>query len=204
VTDRAALVATAGQSNEAALLARIREAVGAGIDWIQLREKDLEASVLRDLARDALRTSRDTNTRILINDRFDVAWAAGADGVHLGESSLPVKDVVRVSHTELSEHFRIGASCHSLEGAARAAGEGADYVLFGPVFATPSKAAFGEPQGLSRLEAACHATPIPVLAIGGITEENAETCIAAGAAGIAAIRLFQHASDLHAVLSSLR
>lgn len=204
VTDRVALEAAAGQSKEAALLARVREAAAAGIDWIQLREKDLEASVLMGLARNAVQASRNANTRILINDRFDVAWASGADGVHLGENSLPIKDVVHAARMALRGDFWIGASCHSVEGAARASGDGADYVLFGPVFATPSKAAFGEPQGLKRLEAACRATSIPVLAIGGITQENAATCIAAGAAGIAAIRLFQQAPDLQAVLAALR
>ena len=204
VSDRTALRLPVGQSREAALLAQIRDAVRAGIDWIQLREKDLETPSLADLARNAVEASRNTKTRILINDRFDVAWTAGADGVHLGETSLPIAEVTREARHALGSDFLIGASCHSLEGVVRAAREGADYVFFGPVFATPSKAAFGEPQGLARLEAVCRAAPLPVLAIGGITTKNAATCIGVGASGVAAIRLFQQSTDLPALLAALR
>jgi len=203
VSDRSALNVAPGQSRETALLARIRESVLAGLDWIQLREKDLEAPLLVDLARNAVEASRDTGTRILINDRLDVAWATRAAGVHLGENSLPIAEVTRSVRERAGTDFLIGASCHSLEAALRAAAAGADYVFFGPVFATPSKAAFGEPQGLARLQSVCRAISIPVLAIGGITQENAPACIAAGAAGIAAIRLFQEASDLPALLKTL-
>jgi thiamine-phosphate pyrophosphorylase len=156
------------------------------------------------LARNAVEASRNTVTRILINDRLDVAWASGAAGVHLGENSLPVAEVSRSVPGRAAREFLVGASCHSLERTVRAAAEGADYVFFGPIFATPSKASFGEPQGLVRLEQVCRATSIPVLAIGGITEKNAAACIAAGAAGIAAIRLFQQAPDLAALLKTLR
>jgi thiamine-phosphate pyrophosphorylase len=100
--------------------------------------------------------------------------------------------------------FLIGVSCHSLEAAKSAAGEGADYLFFGPVFATPSKAAFGAPQGLEPLAEVCRAVSTPVLAIGGITVANAAACLAAGASGIAAIRLFQDAPDMLALVHSLR
>ena len=100
--------------------------------------------------------------------------------------------------------FLVGASCHSLEGTTRAASDGADYVFFGQVFATPSKLAFGEPQGLARLRMVCRATAIPVFAIGGITKENARACIDAGASGLAAIRLFQDEADLSALIKLLR
>lgn len=116
---------------------------------------------------------------------------------------MPVAEVTRLVHGGAGREFLVGASCHSLDGAERAAAEGADYVFFGPVFATPSKASFGEPQGLARLEQVSRAISIPVLAIGGITEKNAAACIAAGAAGIAAIRLFQEAPDLPALLETL-
>jgi thiamine-phosphate pyrophosphorylase len=117
---------------------------------------------------------------------------------------LPVAEVTRSVRARASADFLVGASCHSLDRAQRAADEGADYVFFGPLFATPSKASFGEPQGLARLEQVCQAIAIPVLAIGGITEKNAAACIAAGAAGIAAIRLFQQAPDLSLLLETIR
>ncbi len=99
--------------------------------------------------------------------------------------------------------FLVGASCHSVEGARSAAGHAVDYIFFGPVFATPSKAAFGPPQGLAKLAEVCRAVPIPVLAIGGITKENAAACFDAGAIGIAAIRLFQETPDLPGLLAEL-
>ena len=204
VTDRSALDVVPGRSREAVLLARIHEASLAGLDWIQLREKDLETPPLLDLARKAVEACRNTATRILINDRLDVAWTTGAAGVHLGESSLPIAEVTRSANRVAGGEFLIGASCHSLEAAVRAAAEGADYVFFGPVFVTPSKVSFGEPQGLARLESVCRAVSLPVLAIGGITATNATACIAAGAAGIAAIRLFQQTDDLPALLETLR
>ena len=204
VTDRSALEVAPGTSREGVLLARIREATLAGLDWIQLREKDLETPQLEDLARNAVSVSRNTGTRILINDRLDLALADGAGGVHLGENSLPVADVARSLRANAARDFLVGASCHSLERAVQSAADGADYIFFGPVFATPSKASYGPPQGLARLEQVCRAISIPVLAIGGITERNAAACLAAGAAGIAAIRLFQEAPDLAALLQALR
>jgi len=204
VTDRSALAFVTGQNPDESLLARMGEAAQAGLDWIQVREKDLETPQLMDLARSAVKAARNTGTRILINDRLDVARASGAAGVHLGENSLPIAEVARSVRGAAARDFLVGASCHSLERAARAAAEGADYVFFGPVFATPSKASFGEPQGLLRLEQVCRAISIPVLAIGGITEKNAAVCFAAGAAGIAAIRLFQQAPDFTALLGTLR
>jgi thiamine-phosphate pyrophosphorylase len=139
--------------------------------------------------------------RILVNDRLDVAIAGRAGGVHLGEKGLPVAEARRLvnsaqSRQALDESFVIGVSCHSLEAAQAAQRDGADYIFFGPVFATPSKEPFGAPQGTQRLEQVCRALSIPVLAIGGITLGNASACIHAGAAGIAAIRLFQDALDV--------
>jgi len=112
--------------------------------------------------------------------------------------------VVRWKNQAGRGDFLVGASCHSLERAVEAAAAGAGYILFGPVFATPSKAAFGPPQGLQKLGEVCRAVSIPVLAIGGITQENAAACIEAGAAGIAAIRLFQEAQDLEGLLRRIQ
>jgi thiamine-phosphate pyrophosphorylase len=187
-----------------ALLETIRRAAAAGINWIQIREKDLETRKLTELVRLAAEGARETGTRILVNDRLDVALAAGAAGVHLGETSLLVETVAGWRSSTGHAEFRIGASCHSTEAARAAEGTGADYILFGPVFATPSKAAFGAPQGIQRLGDACRAVRIPVLAIGGVTVENAHSCLAAGAAGVAAIRLFQESEDVSAVVKRLQ
>jgi thiamine-phosphate pyrophosphorylase len=186
-----------------ALLETIRRAAAAGIHWIQIREKDLETRKLTELVRLAAAGARETGTRILVNDRLDIALAAGAAGVHLGETSLLVEKVADWRRSAGRAEFRTGASCHSTEAARTAEGAGADYIFFGPVFATPSKAAFGAPQGIERLGDACRAVRIPVLAIGGVTVENAHSCLAAGAAGVAAIRLFQETEDLSAVVNRL-
>jgi thiamine-phosphate pyrophosphorylase len=140
---------------------------------------------------------------------LDVALAAGAGGVHLSENGLPVPDARRMrddffAREAKSGDFLIGVSCHSLGSVLAAARAGADYLYFSPIFATPSKAIYGPPQGLGRLAQICRAVHIPVLAIGGINLENAPDCFAAGAAGIAAIRLFQESADLSSVIARLR
>jgi len=210
VTDRAALRAlpqgVAGAPVADDLPGVIHRAVAAGVDWIQLREKDLSAHALVELARGAVAAAHGSGTRILINDRLDVALAAGAAGVHLGEESLPVAEVVRWRRAagQQADTFLVGVSCHSGATAVEAEHRGADYLIFGPVFATPSKAAFGPPQGLDRLAEACRSVRIPVLAIGGVALENASACLAVGAAGLAAIRLFQESAELAAVVAQLR
>ena len=159
-----------------------------------------------ELARFAVAETRETSARVLVNDRLDVALAANAAGVHLGEKSLPLEVVSEWRRSAGRLDFLIGVSCHSLESARAAERGGADYIFFGPVFATPSKAAFGAPQGIERLREVCASVAIPVLAIGGVNVENARECIAAGAAGIAAIRLFQDAKnedELAAMLSAI-
>lgn len=166
-----------------------------GIDWIQIREKDLEARALVELVRFAVAETRSASTKVAVNDRLDVALAAGAAGVHLGENSLPVETVSEWRRSAGRSEFRIGVSCHSLDSARAAERGGADYIFFGPVFATPSKAEFGSPQGIERLREVCAELQIPVLAIGGVSAENALACVEAGAAGIAAIRLFQDARN---------
>ena len=146
-----------------------------------------------------------SRSAILVNDRVDVACACGASGVHLGEHGLPADEARRlVSQRCARANFLVGVSAHSLDGAMHAEQAGADYVIFGPVYATPSKAGFGMPQGVQRLKEVCQRLRIPVLAIGGITMENARDCVSAGAVGIAAIRLFQGATDLDAVVKELR
>jgi thiamine-phosphate pyrophosphorylase len=213
VTDRQSLDIAAGQSREAAVARHIESAVQSGVDWVQIREKDLPARNLMDLARAAIgacnNSSAQTHARVLVNDRCDVAWAAGAGGVHLGEKSLAVRIVADARRGRLakpiggSADFLVGTSCHSLDSAVRAAKEGADYVFFGPVFETPSKVPFGAPHGLAKLAEVCRTVSIPVIAIGGITLENARSCRDAGAAGIAAIRLFQRNRNVGEIVASL-
>ena len=210
VTDRQALSVPAPDTAEGAplvseLLAVIRRGVAAGVDWIQIREKDLATRPLVELARGAVAAAQGSATRILVNDRLDVALAVAAAGVHLGEQSLPVAAVQRWRKGgPAPAGFLLGASCHSLEAAVEAERVGADYIFFGPVFAAPSKAALGPPQGLDRLAEVCQSVRIPVLAIGGATLETAAACLAAGASGLAAIRLFQQSPDLPAVVTRLR
>jgi thiamine-phosphate pyrophosphorylase len=199
--------------NVSPLAAKIAVLAAAGLDWIQIREKDLTGKQLSLLTRAAHaaacdrsveRSSERSATRILVNDRVDVALAENADGVHLGESSMPVAEVARfVKRTASPAEFLLGVSCHSIEGARSAAADGAVYIFFGPIFATPSKAQFGRPQGLERLAEVCRAVSIPVVAIGGITLDNVDACLTAGAAGIAAIRLFQNSRDPAALVHSL-
>jgi thiamine-phosphate pyrophosphorylase len=203
VTDRAQFGAAARDPN-ILLLEKIRQAAEAGVDWIQIREKALSGAELGVLAREAL-CLVPAPCRLLINDRLDVACAVGAAGGHLGEMSVSVEDARRFTRERgMARDFLIGVSVHSLDSALAAEAAGADYVNFGPVFATPSKLAFGPPQGLERLAAVCHSVSIPVLAIGGITPENAQECYARGASGIAAIRLFQEAANVTKVVKQLR
>lgn len=215
VTDRHSLrVANQGEL-VAALTRKIEEIAAGGVDWVQIREKDLPARELASLTRQALRIAATLSAkgaspiRVLVNDRLDVAIAERAHGIHLGERSLPVTDARRliaaaIRKKALDESFLVGVSTHSLEAALAAERDGADYIFFGPVFATPSKAAFGAAQGLARLTEVCQAVRIPVLAIGGITMQNAASCTQAGATGLAAIRLYQDAPDPVSTVVQLR
>lgn len=214
LTDRRSLPGVRPSESIPAIIRKVQAIASAGVDWVQLREKDLSAKELTTLTRESLGYGRPSPgsslrpARIVVNDRLDVAITERAGGVHLGEQSLPVAEVRRLLKASwptptLGENFLVGVSCHSLAAAQSAAQDGADYLFFGPVFATPSKAAYGSPQGLERLAEVCRAVSLPVLAIGGITLENAGFCVAAGAAGIAAIRLFQDAADPAPLVAAL-
>jgi thiamine-phosphate pyrophosphorylase len=187
-------------SRRHALLKKLAEASRCEVDFIQLREKDLSARALEVLARDAVRTVRQNSsrTRLLINSRSDLAIACGADGVHLRSEDVSPGEV-RAAWRQ-SEHSApvISVSCHSPAEVARAAAEAADLAVFAPVFEKQ-----GSPgAGLNALHAACeHA--INVLALGGVTLENARACMEAGAAGVAGIRLFQE-NDLAGLVEALR
>jgi thiamine-phosphate pyrophosphorylase len=169
------------------LVARAAHAVSAGVDVIQIRERDLPDGQLAALVRRIAGLAAGTSTRVMVNDRADVAIAAGAAGVHLRGDSLPAS---RVRMTA-PEGFLIGRSVHSLaEVDAAAAGGGCDYLLFGTVFPSAGKPDGHPVAGLDALRAACARSSLPVIAIGGINEENAALVRAAGAAGFAAVGLF--------------
>jgi thiamine-phosphate pyrophosphorylase len=180
------------------LLDSIGNAAAAGVDWIQLREKDYSGRDWALLVQESLQRvkSSGASTRILVNDRLDVALACGAGGVHLSENGIPVAEACRLRDEHFLDRkakpdFLVGLSCHSPGAALGAARAGADYIYFSPIFFTPSKANYGPAQGVERLARICAAVKIPVIGIGGITLQNAPECLRAGAAGIAAIRLFQ-------------
>lgn len=205
VTDRRSFRAVDEVAAARAVLDQIARAAAAGVDWIQIREKDLATRPLLQLVSAAVKAASAFSTRIFVNDRLDVALAAGAAGVHLGGESLPVAEVSRwKKESRAPAGFLVGASCHSLEAARAAEQDGADYLFFGPVFTTPSKMKYGPPLGLDHLRKSCAAIRIPVLAIGGITLENAASCIEAGAAGIAAIRLFQGLENVDSIVAQLK
>jgi len=179
----------------------IEAAVAARIPLFQIREKALHARVLFELVVRAVEITRGSETRLLVNDRSDIASAAGADGVHLTGRSLPPDVVRRVYGPE----FLIGVSTHSLEEARAARVSGADFVVFGPVFQTESKRAFGAPQGLEKLRQVClDLREFPAIAIGGITLDNAKECLRAGATGVAGISLFNDPDRLLSIVESIR
>jgi thiamine-phosphate pyrophosphorylase len=198
VTDRKTLESP---NSTDGLLEKIRAAVASGVGWVQIREKDMPARDLLSLARRAILAGK---AQVFINDRLDVALTAGAAGVHLGRESAPAREVVRwCRNGNAPGDFQIGISCHNLEEACEAERASATYIFFGPVFETPSKQSFGPPQGMERLVEICRAVRIPVVAIGGVNEKNAVECIRAGAAGVAAIRLFQNAAGAGAMKNAL-
>lgn len=201
ITSGATTEATTTRSDEFQNILRlVRAATRARIPLIQLREKRLQPNILYELTVDCALITQGTRTRLLVNDRADIARAARADGVHLTARSIEAP----VIRSTFGSDFLIGVSTHSIEEAKRARDGGADFVVFGPVFATPSKRDYGQPLGLARLHEVAQAlSPFPLLAIGGITKENAPEATRAGASGIAAIRLFAEPEKLETVAQTL-
>lgn len=164
-------------------VARLERAFVAGLRWVQVREKDLSPRALAALVARIVEAARPLAARVMVNDRADVAAATGADGVHLTETSMAIADVRRAFPGLI-----VGASCHGREAALSAAGGGVDFIVFGPVFATPSKLRYGPPLGLEALAEVAGSVSVPVVAVGGIEPAQVAACRTAGAAGVAAIR----------------
>jgi thiamine-phosphate pyrophosphorylase len=214
ITDRGQFRGDAS-ARRRALLAKVAEAAHAGIDYIQLREKDLSTLELEALTREVVAVVHENQlatdhwpltTRLLINSRTDVALATGADGVHLRADDIAPHEVRRVldvsAHPPLTtDHFLVAASCHTPADIFRAESEAADFAVFAPVFGK-RQAPGTQPAGLAALREACRAS-IPVLALGGVNLQNAASCLTAGAAGVAGIRLFQE-NRIEDVVRTLR
>lgn len=214
ITDRKQFPGSPAEQR-ARLLAKIAEASRAGVDLIQLREKDLTARDLEALVREAVQVVRENAgknpTRLLINARLDVAVAAEADGVHLRADDIAASEARVIFSKAGVRQPVIGVSCHSVSEVRLAESHGADFAVFGPVFDKS-----GAPgQGLASLRAACSKVPargleaavpagqMPVLALGGVNRDNAAACLEAGAAGVAAIRLFQE-NNIASILEDLK
>ncbi|MBI2080515.1 MAG: thiamine phosphate synthase [candidate division NC10 bacterium] len=187
------------QTGRRSLDAVIAEALAGGARAFQLREKDLPARDLCRLAEALLARIRAAGALLLINDRVDVTLGIGADGVHLTRRSLPPA----VARALLRPGMLLGVSCHSLEEALEAAEGGADFVLLGPIFATPSKAAYGPPVGPGLIRQVRPAVACPILGVGGITAANAGEVLAAGADGVAVISAVMGAPDVVAATRAL-
>lgn len=190
-----------GSPERAALLDHLAAAASAGVDLVQVRERQLGDAALAAFIRELIRQVRPFATRVLVNDRTDVALAAAADGVHLKGNAPPASDVRAI----VPGGFLIGRSVHSLDEARTASAlGGCDYLMFGTVYPSASKPVDHPIAGIEGLRAVCRGVTIPVLAIGGITIDRAPAVAGAGAAGIAAISLFSNSSDLAADTAALR
>ncbi|GFO61646.1 putative thiamine-phosphate synthase [Geomonas silvestris] len=169
----------------------VEEALRGGVRAVQLREKDLTSKELYETAYELRRVTARHGAKLFINDRVDVALAVDADGVHIGASSLPIYKVRRL----LGEKKLIGVSCHNQVQAITAQELGADFITFGPVYFTPSKAAYGDPVGNDLLGTVAEMLQIPVFALGGITPENCTEVLGCGVHGIALISALMSAPE---------
>ena len=161
----------------------VTQAVEAGVRMVQIRERDLGTHDLISLSHRLLPLIRHNHAKVLLNDRIDLVIALGADGVHLRADSLPVT----VARRLLGPEHLIGISTHSVEEARIAEGEGADFIVLGPIFDTPSKRPYGSPLGIGILHEACRTIPLPIFAIGGITATRIPHVLSSGAYGVAVI-----------------
>ncbi len=179
------------------ILELIHAAVQTKISLIQIREKQLPARLLYELVAAAENVTRKTGVKLLVNDRADIALAAGADGVHLASRSLSADIIKR----NFPKNFIVGASAHTIEEADAARRQGADFITFSPIYSSPGK---GEPQGIEKLREVCeHLKPFPVIALGGVDTTNYQAVLEAGAGGFAAIRFLSDVKNLRRLSADL-
>jgi thiamine-phosphate pyrophosphorylase len=181
------------------LVSAVGKALSAGVRTVQLREKDLFSRELYELAHDLRKVTAEHGARLLINDRVDIAQAVDADGVHLGGDSMPLYKARKI----LGSNKLIGVSCHNQVSAITAQEKGADFITFGPVFHTPSKASFGDPVGLEKLGEVASLLRIPVFGLGGINSANIPEVLSAGVHGIAMISAILAADDPSAAAAGI-
>ncbi|HEX9080569.1 MAG TPA: thiamine phosphate synthase [Desulfuromonadaceae bacterium] len=193
------LITDRTQTHGRPLAAVVREALEGGVRAVQLREKDLSGRDLFSLAQELRAITREYGARLIINDRPDIALVTEADGVHLGAASLPVA----AARTILGPERLIGYSAHAVAEARQAEAEGADFATFGPVYPTPSKAAYGAPLGPEKLAEAAATLGIPVFALGGVKKTSIAELLTAGARGIALISAVIAADDPRAAAATL-
>lgn len=178
----------------------VADALRGGVRAVQLREKDLAVRELLVLARALRDVTARFSAHLLVNSRIDVMRAVDADGVHLPADSLPIRVVRRM----IGPRKLLGVSTHSLQEVERAADEGADFVTFGPVYATPSKVPYGSPTGVAALEAVCRRARVPVYALGGVTRQRIREVLAAGAQGAAMVSEIMSSRDIEAAARACR
>lgn len=196
---RVLVVTDRHQTNGRPLVSILQAVLTAGAPAIQLRERDLPAKDLLALARDVQRFTTPRGSQLVVNDRIDVALSLEEVGVHLRSDSVPVA----VARRLLGPQRLLGVSAHSREEAMHAEGEGADYVVLGPLYDTPSKQPFGPPLGLSTLEETCRTVHVPIIGIGGVTVDRARDVRRAGAFGVAVITAILGADDVNAAMRAL-
>jgi thiamine-phosphate pyrophosphorylase len=182
------------------LLNFCQTAIQAGIDIIQVREKDIPTDKLSNFVAKLTKETKNTNAKVLVNDRLDIALSYEADGIHLPSNSFPINKVRKL----VGKKFIISVATHSIKEAQLAAEAGADYVLFSPIFDTPSKTIYGPALGLAALEQAVKSVKCPIIALGGINKSNAKAVLDCKVTGLAAIRLFLESSDLPGLVNELK
>ncbi|MEI8015635.1 MAG: thiamine phosphate synthase [Nitrospira sp.] len=199
LSSRLLLVTDRHQTKGRPLVPLLQRVLAVGISMVQLRERDLSAGELVALAREVQAVTASSGSQLLINDRIDVALALEGIGVHLRSNSLPVP----VARQLLGAGRLLGVSVHGVEAARQAESQGADYIVLGPIYETPSKQMFGPPLGIHILEKACSLVRIPIIGIGGVTAARAREMRSAGAFGAAVITAILGADDVESATREL-